>query len=64
MVELGHSLNLTVVGEGVESEVQAAALRALGCDLAQGYHFGHPVTAAALWATGVAGGAGVSWSGP
>jgi EAL domain-containing protein (putative c-di-GMP-specific phosphodiesterase class I) len=36
--ELGHQ----VVAEGVESELQLAALRQLGCELAQGYFIGRP----------------------
>jgi EAL domain-containing protein (putative c-di-GMP-specific phosphodiesterase class I) len=30
------------VAEGVEDAASAAALRELGCELAQGYHFGRP----------------------
>jgi EAL domain-containing protein (putative c-di-GMP-specific phosphodiesterase class I) len=37
-----------VVAEGIESAEQEAVLRALGCDLAQGYHLGAPVEAAEL----------------
>ena len=37
-----------MVAEGVESAEQAATLRALGCDLAQGYHLGAPVEAAEI----------------
>ena len=37
IVQLSHSLGLTVVAEGVETEDQLAFLRAVGCDLAQGY---------------------------
>jgi EAL domain-containing protein (putative c-di-GMP-specific phosphodiesterase class I) len=34
-----------VIGEGIENAEQAAALRVLGCDLAQGFHFGRPAEA-------------------
>ncbi|HWS34168.1 MAG TPA: bifunctional diguanylate cyclase/phosphodiesterase, partial [Actinoplanes sp.] len=37
-IDLGHNLGLTVTAEGVETEAQATALSALGCDTAQGYH--------------------------
>ena len=47
-VELGHRLGLTVVAEGVEDEAAAQALREMGCDTAQGYHFDRPLTADAL----------------
>ncbi|WP_433061534.1 putative bifunctional diguanylate cyclase/phosphodiesterase [Dactylosporangium sp. CS-033363] len=47
-VELGHNLGLTVVAEGVERETHVAALRALGCDIAQGYHYAKPMPAADL----------------
>ena len=36
-------LDLTILAEGVETEVQALALRDMGCGLIQGYHFYHPV---------------------
>jgi diguanylate cyclase (GGDEF)-like protein/PAS domain S-box-containing protein len=42
LVELGHSLGLTVVAEGVENAEIAATLAALGCDLAQGYFYCRP----------------------
>ncbi len=41
---MAHNLRLTVVAEGVESEVQHHRLRAMGCDQAQGYWYGRPVT--------------------
>jgi EAL domain-containing protein (putative c-di-GMP-specific phosphodiesterase class I) len=42
MTALAAALDLTAVAEGVETEAQADALRALGCPLAQGYLFGAP----------------------
>ena len=48
LVQLGHCLGLTVVGEGVETPAQASTLRALECDLAQGYYFGRPAPEAQL----------------
>ncbi len=54
IVDLGHNLGFTLVAEGVESEQILTALAGLGCDIAQGYHFSRPVTAAAfdLWHAG------------
>lgn len=48
VIALGHELQMTVVGEGVESVSQAVALRAMGCDLAQGHHLGRPERSAEL----------------
>ncbi|HAP77058.1 MAG TPA: hypothetical protein DCR14_13345, partial [Acidimicrobiaceae bacterium] len=42
VVKLGHSLNLQVVAEGVETPLQLARLREIGCDRGQGYLFGRP----------------------
>ena len=42
VISLAHGLGLVAVAEGVETEDQAGHLRDLGCDLAQGYHFGRP----------------------
>jgi diguanylate cyclase (GGDEF)-like protein/PAS domain S-box-containing protein len=44
IIKLGHSLNLKVVAEGVETEEQASLLRTLACDEMQGYLFGKPVS--------------------
>ena len=43
IVELGHALGLSVMAEGVESDVQLAELKDLGCDGAQGYLFSRPL---------------------
>jgi diguanylate cyclase (GGDEF)-like protein/PAS domain S-box-containing protein len=43
IVNLGHSLGLKVVAEGVETEEQRRILLEQGCDLAQGYLFGPPM---------------------
>ena len=42
VVKLGHSLGLVVVAEGVETPLQLARLREIGCDHGQGYVFGRP----------------------
>jgi diguanylate cyclase (GGDEF)-like protein/PAS domain S-box-containing protein len=42
VVKLGHSLGLLVVAEGVETPLQLARLREIGCDHGQGYVFGRP----------------------
>jgi Amt family ammonium transporter len=47
IVDLGHSLGLTVLAEGVERPEQLAAIRRLGCDQAQGYLLGRPAPAGA-----------------
>jgi diguanylate cyclase (GGDEF)-like protein/PAS domain S-box-containing protein len=45
IIQLGRNLRLQVVAEGVETPEQARLLRELGCDIAQGYHFGGPLPA-------------------
>jgi EAL domain-containing protein (putative c-di-GMP-specific phosphodiesterase class I) len=45
IIMLGHSLNITVVAEGVETEDQLARLRSEGCDEVQGFLFGRPMPA-------------------
>jgi diguanylate cyclase (GGDEF)-like protein/PAS domain S-box-containing protein len=47
MINLAHALGLRVVAEGVETEQQAARLKAMGCEMAQGYQFYRPVSAEA-----------------
>jgi len=46
IIALAQSLGLTVTGEGIETEEQAAYLTRLGCDLAQGYYFSRPLLVA------------------
>jgi diguanylate cyclase (GGDEF)-like protein/PAS domain S-box-containing protein len=47
-IELAHSLGLRVVAEGIETKVVCDKLRALGCDVGQGYYLGQPVASGAL----------------
>ncbi|MST34803.1 EAL domain-containing protein, partial [Acidimicrobiaceae bacterium USS-CC1] len=42
VVDLARTLGVVTVAKGVETAGQAARLRALGCDLAQGHWFGRP----------------------
>jgi diguanylate cyclase (GGDEF)-like protein len=49
LVSLAHTLGLTVTAEGVETAAQVQRLRAIGCDAAQGWHFGRPTSADQLW---------------
>jgi diguanylate cyclase (GGDEF)-like protein len=41
-IDMGHSLGLTIVAEGVEERSVLALLENLGCDRAQGYALGRP----------------------
>jgi diguanylate cyclase (GGDEF)-like protein/PAS domain S-box-containing protein len=46
IVALAHDLHMDVVAEGAETESDAIELYQLGCEFAQGYAFGHPISAA------------------
>ncbi|MEO6171583.1 MAG: EAL domain-containing protein [Arenimonas sp.] len=48
IINLGHSLKLKVVAEGVETEEQSKLLRLLKCDEMQGYLFSRPIPVEAL----------------
>ena len=48
MIEMARQLELEVVAEGVEQQEQADALKAMGCDLIQGYLYSRPVSAQEL----------------
>jgi EAL domain-containing protein (putative c-di-GMP-specific phosphodiesterase class I) len=43
IIDLGHNLELRVVGEGVETDLVMATLRDSGCDVAQGYLLARPM---------------------
>ncbi len=47
IIVLAHKLKLKVIAEGIEAPRQLDRLRALGCDLGQGYLFSQPVEAKA-----------------
>ncbi|HUW37616.1 MAG TPA: EAL domain-containing protein [Rhodocyclaceae bacterium] len=55
IIQLGESLQLEIVAEGVETDAQLAILRDYGCQVAQGYRFCHPLPADLLWARLAAG---------
>lgn len=48
IVDIGKSMGIEVVAEGVETMEHAAILRDLGCDILQGYAFCRPLAAADL----------------
>ena len=48
IIQLGHSLQLTVIAEGVELDAQLAFLSESGCDEVQGYLYSRPVPAEQL----------------
>ncbi len=43
-INMIKKLGMTVVAEGIETEAEVEMLRALGCDIIQGYYFGKPMT--------------------
>ena len=45
IVDLARKLGLKTVAEGVEDEATLAALREMGCDMAQGYYLSRPIAA-------------------
>lgn len=48
VLAMARALDLSVVAEGVETEVQLEALRRAGCDRIQGFHIARPMPAADL----------------
>jgi EAL domain-containing protein (putative c-di-GMP-specific phosphodiesterase class I) len=53
-IDMGHSLGVKVVAEGIENEASGAHLKRLGCDVAQGYFYARPMArdALAAWLEG------------
>lgn len=47
-IDLAHNMGLAVVAEGVEDEATFDQLRALGCDMAQGYWISRPLDEAEI----------------
>jgi len=43
IIAMGHSLNLEIVAEGVETEAQLAVLKDLKCDEIQGFYYSRPI---------------------
>ena len=48
VVDLAHVLGVTTVAEGVENAETAEKLREFGCEVAQGYFYSPPISAAAM----------------
>jgi len=48
MIDLGHSLNMKIVAEGIETAESMNALSGLQCDIGQGYYLRRPALAEAL----------------
>jgi diguanylate cyclase (GGDEF)-like protein len=44
IIAMGHSLNIPVVAEGIETAEQLAILTANGCDMGQGFYIGRPLS--------------------
>lgn len=49
MTMLAHSINKSVVVEGVETESQVEKLRSFGADIFQGYYYGKPMSVFSFW---------------
>lgn len=41
-IDMAKASNLTIVAEGIETEIQGNIMASLGCDMAQGYFYGKP----------------------
>jgi c-di-GMP phosphodiesterase len=47
IIDIGKSLKLTIIAEGIETAEQSMGLERLGCDLLQGFRFFRPMDAQA-----------------
>jgi EAL domain-containing protein (putative c-di-GMP-specific phosphodiesterase class I) len=48
IIAMAHSLGMEVIGEGVETSMQADFIHSRECNLAQGYYYGKPLPAEAF----------------
>jgi len=48
IINLGRSLGMKIVAEGVETDQEATILESMGCEVAQGYYFSRPIPPASL----------------
>ena len=48
IIQLGKTLNLQIIAEGIEHQSDHDLLLAEGCQMGQGYHFSRPIPTAAL----------------
>ena len=48
IIRMTHDLGLSVVAEGIKSDLQLDFFREAGCDIGQGYLFARPMAAAAI----------------
>ncbi len=49
IANLGHSLNISTVAEGIETSQQATAIRRMPCSGMQGYYFSRPLSERRFW---------------
>jgi len=48
IIDLAHTLNITVIAEGVEEQSQSDMLARMGCDIIQGYYYSKPIDGVAF----------------
>ena len=48
IINLGHTLGLEIVSEGVETKEQLELLKQQGCDIIQGYYISKPIPASEI----------------
>ena len=44
VVDLGKDMGMQIIVEGVETSEQSDFLEGIGCDIAQGYYYGRPMS--------------------